>query len=204
MPSKIAIIDYQMGNLRSVQKALERVGGDVFITEDPNNLDGADKLVLPGVGAFGDAIRALRQLGWNGVIHDWIRSNRPFLGICLGLQLLFDASEESPEEQGLGIFPGKVVRFQLPREFKVPHIGWNEVVSHKTTKFNEVGPSDNYYYFVHSYYVVPDDPELVWLSSDYGTAFCAAIQLDHLIATQFHPEKSQATGLALLRRFVAI
>jgi glutamine amidotransferase len=201
--SSIAIIDYQMGNLRSVQKALEHVGGSAFVTNHPDEILAAEKVVLPGVGAFGDAMRELenRQLG--SIVQRVIDSDRPFLGICLGLQLLFEVGEESGIHRGLGVLKGKVVRFMLPGQFKVPHMGWNQVASRQPDCPLTAGSTEaNYFYFVHSYVCQPADPSVVWLESDYGGPFCAAVRRGNLFATQFHPEKSQANGLRLLKDFV--
>jgi imidazole glycerol-phosphate synthase subunit HisH len=200
--SRIAIIDYQMGNLRSVEKALEHVGAQPEITSDAQRILSADKVILPGVGAFGDAMRELQQRNLIEPIKQSIEQGKPFLGICLGLQLLFETGYENGEFPGLGVLKGKVVRFSLPREFKVPHIGWNRV--HSLQADNQLLhniSADPYMYFVHSYYVIPDDPSLVWLNSDYGIPFCAAIGRQNLYATQFHPEKSQKEGLQLLKNF---
>lgn len=199
----IAIVDYGMGNLRSVQKALERVGADAVIIQDATQLKQAHQLVLPGVGAFRDAISELKRLGWVQALRDWVEAGKPFLGICLGMQLLFDVSYEDGEFEGLGIVPGKVVRFDLPAGYKVPHMGWNQVTrkgSHQG--FAGVGEGE-FFYFVHSYYVVPEDASVVALESDYGVPFCAAIARGNLLATQFHPEKSQQAGQKLLAHFAS-
>jgi glutamine amidotransferase len=202
--SMIAIIDYGMGNLRSVQKGLERVGHAATITSDPADLAQADKLILPGVGAFRDAIAALRERRLVEPIHAAIDQGKPFLGICLGLQLLFETSFEDGEHQGLGIVPGDVVRFDLPTRFKVPHMGWNQIeVRHPAPIF--AGIEDRaYFYFVHSYYVVPRDRDWIALESDYGAPFCSGISRGNLFAVQFHPEKSQDAGLRLLKNFAEL
>lgn len=199
---RVTIVDYQMGNLRSVQKALEHVGAQATISNDPTEIAAADRLILPGVGAFRDAIREIKSRDLVQPIKDFIASGRPFLGICLGLQLLFDVSEEGGTYEGLGVLPGRVVRFDLPVEYKVPHMGWNRVKQEQVglSIFDQM-PADPYFYFVHSYYVRPDDANLCWLSSDYGGAFCAAVARDNVLATQFHPEKSQTHGLQLLKNF---
>ena len=203
----IAIIDYGMGNLRSVAKALEAVGAtDVRITSDPGIISQADKIVLPGVGAIKEAMRELRRLRLIKVIKDNILK-KPFLGICLGLQLLFSESEEGGKIQGLGIFPGKVKRF--PDKLKVPHMGWNQIKT-KNQKSKIINPflkntTDNaYFYFCHSYYVTPKDKRLIAATTDYGREFVSAIARDNLFACQFHPEKSQKAGLALLSNFVKL
>jgi glutamine amidotransferase len=200
----IVIIDYQMGNLRSVQKAFERIGQTAEVSGDPQRVAEAKKVVLPGVGAFGDAMNELRSRDLVPAIGDVIRRGTPFLGICLGLQLLFDVSHEEGEHRGLGILPGKVVRFELPPPLKVPHMGWNQVRIRRRVPLVEGLPEGTYFYFVHSYYVVPDDPELVVLETDFGPPFCAMIGRERMFATQFHPEKSQQHGLQLLRRFAEL
>ncbi|MEM7314976.1 MAG: imidazole glycerol phosphate synthase subunit HisH [Planctomycetota bacterium] len=197
----ITIIDYQMGNLRSVQKAFESVGREAVISSDPSEIGRAESVVLPGVGAFRDAIAELRRRDLVGPIHDVIDAGRPFLGICLGLQLLFDVSYERGEYEGLGIVPGKVIKFDLPPQYKVPHMGWNTVTKAKPVDMLDSVGDGVHMYFVHSYYVVPDDPAVTALHSDYGGDFCAMIARDNLFATQFHPEKSQADGLQLLKGF---
>jgi glutamine amidotransferase len=202
--SSIAIIDYQMGNLRSVQKGFEKVGHSASITSDPRALAAADKIVLPGVGAFGDAIAELRRRDLVQPIKDAVSSGKPFLGICLGLQLLFDVGYEGGEYEGLGILRGKVVRFDLPHEFKVPHMGWNRGTFKRRAPVLEGLADNTYFYFVHSYYVVPADPSVVAIEADYGHPFCAAVWQDNLFATQFHPEKSQAEGLKLLKNFAEL
>lgn len=200
----IAIIDYQMGNLRSVQKALEKVGHAAEITSDPKVLSQADKLILPGVGAFRDAIGELRNRDLVGPIKDAVEAGKPFLGICLGLQLLFDVSYEDGEYEGLGIVTGEVVRFTVPAEFKVPHMGWNQAKIVRRAPILEGIEEGSHYYFVHSYYVVPRDQDLVAIEAEYPDPFCAMIWRDNLFATQFHPEKSQADGLRLLKNFAEL
>ena len=197
----ITIVDYQMGNLRSVQKAIERVGGSAQISSDPKVIANAEKLVLPGVGAFGDAMNEIRRRDLADPIRDFIASDRPFLGICLGLQLLFEKGYENGEHQGLGVIEGEVVRFDLPEQFKVPHMGWNTVQKTKESPLLVDTPEGSHFYFVHSYYVRPSDPDAVALRCHYGTDFCAMVQRGNLFATQFHPEKSQENGLQLLRQF---
>jgi imidazole glycerol-phosphate synthase subunit HisH len=200
----LAIIDYEMGNLRSVQKAFERVGHEATITSDPAVLADARQIVLPGVGAFRDAIGALRARGLVDPIRSAIRANKPFLGICLGLQLLFDVSYEDGEYEGLGILPGKVVRFDLPHEFKVPHMGWNQVALRRRPPIFSGIENGAHFYFVHSYYVVPRDESVVAVETNYSQPFCAGIWRDNLFAVQFHPEKSQSAGLAVLKNFAEL
>lgn len=200
----ITIVDYQMGNLRSVQKALQRVGHDARISADAKEIATAEKLILPGVGGFGDAMAELTRRDLVAPIRDFVAADRPFLGICLGLQLLFEKGYEGGQYDGLGVLPGEVVRFERPAPMKVPHMGWNTV---RAVRRPPVLPDDvdgSYFYFVHSYYVVPADPSVVALTCDYGGPFCAMVWRDNLFATQFHPEKSQANGLALLERFATL
>lgn len=200
----LAIIDYEMGNLRSVQKAFERVGHAATITSDPAVLADADKIVLPGVGAFRDAIGALRDRKLIEPIRAAVEGGKPFLGICLGLQLLFDKSYEDGEHQGLGIIPGQVLRFDVPREYKVPHMGWNQVRFQRRPPLFDGVPDGSHFYFVHSYYVVPKDSEVIATQTEYAKDFCSSIWRDNLTAVQFHPEKSQAVGLRVLKNFAEL
>jgi imidazole glycerol-phosphate synthase subunit HisH len=200
----IAIVDYQMGNLRSVQKAFERVGHAAVVTSDPAELERAEKVVLPGVGAFEDAIGELRRRELTGPIQNAIAAGKPFLGVCLGLQLLFEVSYEGGRHEGLGVLPGEVVRFDLPHEYKVPHMGWNEVKIVRRAPVLEGIEDGTYFYFVHSYYVVPRDSSVIALETEYGRPFCAAVWRENLFATQFHPEKSQTHGLRLLKNFAEL
>jgi imidazole glycerol-phosphate synthase subunit HisH len=200
----IAIIDYGMGNLRSVQKGLEKVGSSAIITSDPEQVAAADKVVLPGVGAFEDAISELRRLNLDRPVLDAVHSGKPFLGICLGLQLLFDVSYENGRHKGLGVVRGEVVRFQLPKEFSVPHMGWNQLTVRKPTPILRGLDEGTYVYFVHSYYVVPEDKSVIAAETDYGGPFCSMIAFDNVFATQFHPEKSQSDGLRILKNFAEL
>ena len=200
----IAIVDYGMGNLRSVQKAFEKVGAAAQIVGEPEAIARAEKVVLPGVGAFADAIDVLRSRSLAEPIVESIRAGKPFFGICLGLQLLFEIGHEDGRHEGLGVLAGEVKRFELPVEYKVPHMGWNQVRIRRDSPILAGTPSDAYFYFVHSYYAAPADPSLVALEADYGGPFCAAVARDNLFATQFHPEKSQADGLRLLANFAAL
>lgn len=200
----IAIIDYQMGNLRSVQKGFEKVGHPATITSDPADLAAADKIVLPGVGAFGDAIAELRRREMVEPLRAAIDAGKPVLGICLGLQMLFELGYEGGEHQGLGVLKGEVVRFDLPEEYKVPHMGWNQARIVRRPPILEGIDEGTYFYFVHSYYVAPSDREVVAVEADYGGPFCAMIWQDNLFATQFHPEKSQQAGLRVLKNFAEL
>jgi glutamine amidotransferase len=197
----VTIVDYGSGNLRSVQKAVERLGVEARISDDPGIVAGADRLILPGVGAFGDAMRALNSRGLVEPITAHIRADRPFLGICMGLQLLFETGWEGGRHAGLGILPGEVTRFAVPEGMKVPHMGWNEVRWRDGA--GPAGPGgDSWFYFVHSFVARPVDATVVAATADYGGPFCAAVSRGRLLATQFHPEKSQAAGMGLLRSFL--
>jgi glutamine amidotransferase len=200
----LAIIDYQMGNLRSVQKGFEKVGHAAAITSDPAVLAAADKIVLPGVGAFPDAVAELHRRGLVEPIREAIAAGKPFLGICLGLQLLFDYGYEGGKHEGLGIIRGECVRFDLPPEFKVPHMGWNGLnIRHRPPILS--GLEDGMFaYFVHSYHVVPEDHAVIATETDYGGPFCSMIWRDNVFATQFHPEKSQTEGLRILKNFAEL
>lgn len=205
MTKKILIIDYGMGNLRSVQKAFERVGAKAFLQSKPTKLEQFDAIVLPGVGAFGECMRHLKNGGWVPVIQKWIKSGKPFLGICLGLQLLFEKSEENPGVKGLGVFGGSVRRFRLTdAKLKIPHMGWNELVmKQKLNKSYLKGiKKQDRFYFVHSYFPVPKDTALVATTTVYGSEFCSSIASGSLFATQFHPEKSGQKGLQMLKNFM--
>ena len=200
----IVIVDYGMANLRSVQKALEKLGHEAVITGDPQQVSEAHQLVLPGVGAFRDAIRCLRTTGLAPAIVDHIRAGRPFLGICLGLQMLFTRSVEDGEHEGLDLFAGDVVRFPHTPGLKVPHMGWNQLRVLKPAPHLADLPVEAAVYFVHSYYVVPRDPSLVATETDYPTPFASSIWHDNVFATQFHPEKSQHVGLQILHKFAGL
>jgi glutamine amidotransferase len=205
----IAVIDYGMGNLRSVQKAFEFIGAKAVITSDPATILSAKSVVLPGVGAFKACMDNLRHLNLIDVVHQSVDSGKPFLGICLGLQLLFDESEEFDPVPGLGILPGRVKAFpksltEGEAHLKIPHMGWNTVhVAHPNPLFNAVD-NDSYFYFVHSYYVEPDDPAVIATTTNYGIEFVSGIQRDNVHAFQFHPEKSQSLGLSILKNFAAL
>ena len=195
----IAIVDYGMGNLRSVQKGFERVGVNAIITDDANKLADADAIVLPGVGAFSAAMRRLEEANLVEAIRREIDAGKPYLGICLGLQLLFTESEEGGRHLGLDIIPGKVIRFSTG--LKVPHIGWNEIDIKNDISILKDIPQKSYLYFVHSYYVVPDNPSVTAATTNYGIDFTSIIHKDNIFATQCHPEKSQKLGLRILRNF---
>jgi glutamine amidotransferase len=203
----ITIVDYGSGNLRSVQKAFERLGARATITQSPAAVAAADRVVLPGVGAFGDAMRALEARGLVRPIQEHVRADRPFLGICMGLQLLFETGWEGGRHAGLGVLAGDVARFELPTRFKVPHMGWNTVTWREGGWPSAGGPpapdgDEGYFYFVHSYRARPRDAAVIAAEADYGGPFCAAVRRGRLFATQFHPEKSQRAGLRLLEAFL--
>ncbi|NLE39262.1 MAG: imidazole glycerol phosphate synthase subunit HisH [Pirellulaceae bacterium] len=200
----IAIIDYGMGNLRSVQKGFEHVGHETIVTSDPAEVDRADKVVLPGVGAFEDAIAELKRQKMVDPVLRAIESGKPFLGICLGLHLLFDESFENGRHEGLGVLRGKVVRFELPDEYTVPHMGWNQLLIRRRAPVLAGIEEGTQVYFVHSYYVVPDDQTVIATETDYHEPFCSMIWRDNIFATQFHPEKSQAEGLKILKNFAVL
>jgi glutamine amidotransferase len=201
----ITIVDYGMGNLRSVQKACEKLGTPAQIVTTPEAIRAADRLILPGVGAFRDAIAELRRLHLVDPLLEYIRADRPFLGICLGLQLLFDVSYEDGEWPGLGAFAGDVVRFPTSPELKVPHMGWNTLLPcQPAVPLLANLPSDASVYFVHSYYVRPKDRALIAAETEYGERFTSMIARGRIFATQFHPEKSQKVGLQLLRNFAEL
>lgn len=203
--SKIAVIDYKMGNLHSVAKAIEFVGGDVVVTSDPEELEAADKIVLPGVGAFGEGMERLRELGLIEVLNCEVRGKKkPFLGICLGMQLAATVGEEHGEHKGLGWIDARVVRFQFDSpEYKIPHMGWDDVRFVKESPIFTGLESPTAFYFVHSYHLVPDNKDIIAGVCDYGGEFVAAISFDNIHLTQFHPEKSQKKGLRVLENFVA-
>ena len=203
--SDVVILDYGMANLRSVQKAFEKVGTAAVITSDPERVRRADKVVLPGVGAFRDAIAKLRETGLADAVTEHIQTGRPFLGICLGLHMLFTRSHEDGDFAGLNLFPGDVVRFTPQPGLKIPHMGWN------TLNLRMPGcplfkglPAESAFYFVHSYFAEPAEAGLISAEAEYPDAFCAAIWRDNVYATQFHPEKSQAAGQVLLRNFAGL
>ncbi|MSU66830.1 MAG: imidazole glycerol phosphate synthase subunit HisH [Opitutus sp.] len=203
----IAVIDTGICNLRSVTKALEAVGASIAVVHTPTEIATlkATGLVLPGVGALRDCVAALRTTGLDATVREWINADRPFLGVCLGMQALFEHSEEG-NITGLGVFPGQVVRFRISPELKIPHMGWNTVRFTQPNSALALGlaPEGEAFYFVHSFHCAPADPALVLAECDYGGPFCAAIARGRCFATQFHPEKSQAKGLQIYRNFAAL
>ena len=202
MNANIVVIDYGMGNVRSVEKALAHCGAAVEVTADAEKIHAATHVVLPGVGAFGGAMKELKKRRLIEPIRETIAADKPFLGICLGLQVLFEKSEESPRVEGLGVIAGQVKRFRT--YLKVPHMGWNQLrLRQPGAVFEGVG-EDPFVYFVHSYYVVPDDAAWVAATTDYDGEFVSAVRRGRCIATQFHPEKSQAVGLRMLRNFIGL
>lgn len=200
----IGIIDYDAGNIKSVEKALQSLGQETAVTRDPETLLKADKVILPGVGAFGDAMGRLRQYGLEEVIHQVAEKGTPFLGICLGLQLLFDSSEESPGVKGLGLLPGKILRIPDGEGLKIPHMGWNSLDITPGARLFRGIPQDSYVYFVHSYYLKAEDPAIVAASAQYGVSIHASVERDNVFACQFHPEKSGEIGLRILKNFIEL
>lgn len=200
----IAIIDYDAGNMKSVEKALQFLGCEVIVTRDADILLNADKVILPGVGNFGDAMARLREYGLVDVIHKIVDKGTPFLGICLGLQLLFDSSEESEGVKGLGILKGRIVKFPDKAGYKIPQIGWNSLEIKPGAKLFKGIPNQSYVYFVHSYYLVAEDEDIVAATSDYAALVHASVEKDNVFACQFHPEKSSEVGLTILRNFAEL
>lgn len=199
----IAVIDYGAGNLQSVVKAFHFIGCDILVTADKEELKQASAAVLPGVGAFGDAMNCLKRSDCINPVLDFIESGKPFLGICLGLQLLFEGSEETPGVSGLGVLRGRIIRIPAETGLKIPHIGWNSLaVKENTGLFKNLEPNP-YVYFVHSYYLKAENPDVVSSTTNYGVAIDASVQRGNLFATQFHPEKSGKTGLQMLKNFVS-
>ncbi|MBN2453554.1 MAG: imidazole glycerol phosphate synthase subunit HisH [Candidatus Omnitrophica bacterium] len=203
----IAVIDYGMGNLRSVQKAFELIGAGTKVTSRPSDLARCGGIVFPGVGAFGDAMKELKRRGLERPIREAIASGKPFLGLCLGMQLLFERSDEAPGVKGLSVFSGEVKRFAFPKGgYKVPHMGWNSIepVSSRGAHILKGVPDGSYMYFVHSYYVKPKDKKSVLTMTGYGIDFASGIRRDNVYGFQFHPEKSQGLGLKILKNFVGL
>lgn len=202
-PSTTLIVDYGMGNLRSVEKTLEAVGASPVISSDPEAVRAAERIVLPGVGAFGDAMENLRGSGLASALLDAVEAGAPLLGLCLGLQLLFTESDEFGRHQGLDLIPGRVRRFDDPG-LRVPHVGWNQIESIRADPLLQGLKDGDYLYFVHSYYVVPADSASVLAWTSYGRPFCSIARRGNVWGAQFHPEKSQSTGRTLLRNFLRI
>ena len=200
----IAVVDYGAGNLHSVQNALNYIGVENTITGEAQAIRRADKVILPGVGAFGDAMKSLEAAGLSEVVRDTVKEEKPLLGICLGLHLLFEESEESPGIPGLGILPGKIVKIPARPQLKIPHIGWNSITLTKKSRILEDLPKEPFVYFVHSYYAKPQDPKVVSATVEYGTELEIAVEAGNLFATQFHPEKSGKTGLKILENFARL
>lgn len=198
------MIDYDAGNIKSVEKALTALGETVVITRDKDTLLGADKVILPGVGAFGDAMAKLRKYELEQVIHEIVDRQTPFMGICLGLQLLFEASEEAPEVSGLGILKGRITKIPENTALKVPQIGWNSLKFPNRGKLFEGIAEDSYVYFVHSYYLQAEDPKIVTATTEYVTHIHASVEKGNVYACQFHPEKSSDVGLKILKNFVSL
>lgn len=200
----VAIIDYDAGNIKSVEKALLYLGEEAVITRDRDAILRADRVILPGVGAFGDAMDKLRMYGLDKVIQEVVGQNTPFLGICLGLQLLFESSEESEGVEGLGILKGKVVRLPEESDLKIPHIGWNSLKYPNSGRLFTGIAEDSYVYFVHSYYLQAKDPSIVTATTEYGTLIHASVEQGNVFACQFHPEKSSEVGMQILKNFLTI
>lgn len=200
----LAIIDYGAGNIKSVEKALIMLGEAPVVSSDPEMIIKADKVILPGVGSFGAAMDNLNKLGMSDAIRETVKNGTPFLGICLGLQLLFETSEESEGIQGLSVLKGKIVRIPAGGGLKIPHMGWNSIKVSKDSRILGHLGEEPYVYFVHSYYLQADDPKIVSAVTDYGVAIHAAVESGNVFATQFHPEKSSDTGLSILQKFLDI
>ena len=200
----VAIIDYDAGNIKSVEKALLHLGEEVIITRDREQILNSDKVILPGVGAFGDAMEKLRSYGLDKVIYEVVERKIPFLGICLGLQLLFEKSDETPGVKGLGILPGEILRIPDKEGIKIPHMGWNSVKIKENARIFKDVPQDSYVYFVHSYYLKAGREEDVAATTEYSTLIHAAVEHENVFACQFHPEKSSEIGLKILKNFVEL
>lgn len=200
----IAVIDYDAGNIKSVEKALLFLGQEVKITRDKDEILHADKVILPGVGSFGDAMSKIHQYGLEEVIHEVVEKETPFLGICLGLQLLFEKSDETPGVKGLGILKGEIRRIPESSGLKVPHVGWNSLKFHNHGRLFQNLPEDSYVYFVHSYYLKAEDEKCVTATTEYGTCIHASVEKGNVFACQFHPEKSSDVGMQILKNFVEL
>lgn len=202
--SKIAIIDYDAGNIKSVERAVAYCGGEAILTRDPNVLMDSPKVILPGVGSFGDAMDKLKKYDLIDTIHDYVKTGKPFLGICLGLQLLFDGSDESPEAKGLGLLEGYIHKIPDNLGLKVPQIGWNSLDYPNKGRLFEGIPEGSFVYFVHSYYLKAKEPSIVVATTDYGVCVHAAVEKDNVFGCQFHPEKSSDVGLRIIKNFLEL
>ena len=200
----IAIIDYDAGKIKSVEKALQKLGADVVITNDAQEILRADKVILPGVGAFGDAMANLKKFGLDKVIYEVVENGTPFLGICLGLQLLFERSDETPGVAGLGILKGEILRIPDKDDLKIPHMGWNSLHLQNQGRLFQGLSEQSYVYFVHSYYLKAEDEQIVKATTDYSVNIHASVEKDNVFACQFHPEKSSDVGLKILKNFVEL
>ena len=200
----IAIIDYDAGNIKSVEKALQYLGEETIVTRDPDTLRSAEKVILPGVGNFGDCMENLHRFELIPVIKEIVGRGTPFLGICVGLQLLFESSEESPGVAGLGILKGKILRIPPSKDLKIPHMGWNSLHLQKDGRLFRGIPEESYVYFVHSYYLHAEDESIVTATTQYSTCIHASVEKENVFACQFHPEKSGSLGLGILRNFAEI
>ena len=200
----IAIIDYDAGNIKSVEKAFMALGQEVVVTRDKDTILQADGVILPGVGAFGDAMQKLRDFELIETIHKVVEKNTPFLGICLGLQLMFESSEETPGVEGLGLLKGKIVRIPQGEGLKIPHIGWNNLSYPNEGRLYKDIPENSYVYFVHSYYLQADEPQIVKATTEYGVTIHASVEKGNIFACQFHPERSSSVGMKILENFIAV
>jgi len=199
----IAVVDYDAGNVKSVEKAIEKLGAKHILTSDPEEIRKADAVILPGVGNFGDCVNNLKERGLDTVLKEYAASGKPFLGICVGLQLLFDESEESPGVKGLGILSGKIKKFPASADLKVPQIGWNDIIESKGRLLEGIDRG-TYFYFVHSFYLDSSDPSIVTSKTEYGVTYDSSVEKGNVFATQFHPEKSSDAGLKVLSNFLKI
>ena len=200
----IAIIDYDAGNIKSVEKSLNYLGEEAIITRDHDEIVNSDKVILPGVGAFADAMEKIRHYGLEETIHEVVEKNIPFLGICLGLQLMFESSDEGPGVKGLGLLPGKILRIPKSGDLKIPHMGWNNIKVKEGSRLFKGLPDNPYVYFVHSYYLQAEDPQIVKAVTEYSTTIHASVEKDNVFACQFHPEKSSKYGLKILKNFAKL
>lgn len=200
----IAIIDYDAGNIKSVEKALHYLGEEVVVTRNADEILGSDKVILPGVGAFGVAMEKIHSFGLEDTIYKVVEKKIPFLGICLGLQLMFESSDEAPGVSGLGLLPGKILRIPKNGDLKIPHMGWNNLKVKEGSRLFQELPENPYVYFVHSYYLKAEDESIVAATTEYGVNIDASVEKDNIFACQFHPEKSSTVGLQILRNFISL